>query len=109
MEAEWTLEDLRTARGLRQSDVEEKGGPTAALISQYENGSVEPSVESLRKLARVYGVTEMCIFEAWCATRRKAERLAAGVPEKFEAPTPPTPGVLGEGCGNGRTRTEEAA
>lgn len=47
---------IRKQNKLKQSEVAEKIGVTQKDISRWETGAVTPSIESLKKLAAVYGV-----------------------------------------------------
>lgn len=51
------LRIIRKQNWLKQSEVAAKIGVTQKDISRWETGAVTPSVESLKKLAAVYGVT----------------------------------------------------
>lgn len=48
---------LREKKQLTQTMVAERVGVTRSLISQYESNTASPSVEVLRRLALLYGVS----------------------------------------------------
>lgn len=51
------LAELRKQRGLRQKDVASSLDVTTAMVSDWENGKVEPSPPYQRDLATFYGVS----------------------------------------------------
>ncbi len=51
------LRDLRTERGLNQSELAEKIGTTQRKVSYWETGKVEPDFLSLSKLAEFFSVS----------------------------------------------------
>jgi transcriptional regulator with XRE-family HTH domain len=70
---------MRTATGLRQTEVASRLGVTSNYISLVENGKREPSVSFLRDLARVLNVP-VGLFFLWEETgtrssKRGLERL----------------------------------
>src|SRR5438094_9934954 len=46
------LREARSAAGLSQSELEQISGIPKARLSRYENGHVEPSIQTLNRLAR---------------------------------------------------------
>ena len=50
------LKAIRLERGLKQSEVAEKVGITQPTYSNIENGKRNPTVKTLRKIAKVLGV-----------------------------------------------------
>ena len=48
---------LRTRAGLSQADVAEQVGMSESQVLRWENDKAEPDSKSLRKLARMFGVT----------------------------------------------------
>src|SRR6476659_571726 len=46
------LREARLSAGLSQSELEELSGIPKARLSRYENGHVEPSIQTLNRLAR---------------------------------------------------------
>ena len=51
------LKDIRTKRNLTQQQVADKIGCSAIVYSRYENGLRQPSIETLLRLADIFGVT----------------------------------------------------
>jgi transcriptional regulator with XRE-family HTH domain len=56
------LREARVAAGLSQSELEELSGIPKARLSRYENGHVEPSIQTLAKLARALNVSEASLL-----------------------------------------------
>lgn len=51
------LKKLRENKNMTQGDVAEALGVNTATISKYESNSLEPSIESIKKLANLYNIT----------------------------------------------------
>ena len=49
--------DFRKKSGLSQSQLAKKLNVSQQSISQWENGTREPSIEMLKKLAEIFGCT----------------------------------------------------
>jgi transcriptional regulator with XRE-family HTH domain len=62
----------RTLRGFSQRELADKLDLSAATISQYESGSVAPSLETLNRLAVVTGVTPDFFAKPWRETEAGA-------------------------------------
>ena len=56
------LRETRLAAGLSQSELEELSGIPKARLSRYENGHVEPSIQTLARLARALNVSEASLL-----------------------------------------------
>ncbi|MDH4113435.1 MAG: helix-turn-helix domain-containing protein [Actinomycetota bacterium] len=56
------LRETRLASGLSQSELEELSGIPKARLSRYENGHVEPSIQTLARLARALNVSEASLL-----------------------------------------------
>jgi transcriptional regulator with XRE-family HTH domain len=56
------LRDARIRAGYSQSHLEEISGIPKARLSRYENGHVEPSIQTLERLARALGVSEASLL-----------------------------------------------
>ena len=56
------LRETRLAAGLSQSELEEISGIPKARLSRYENGHVEPSIQTLARLARALDVSEASLL-----------------------------------------------
>jgi transcriptional regulator with XRE-family HTH domain len=59
----FTIRKLRTARGMTISQLAEAAEVSTALISQVERGLTDPSLATLRQVARVLGVPLFDLFE----------------------------------------------
>ncbi|MEO8475769.1 MAG: helix-turn-helix transcriptional regulator [Actinomycetota bacterium] len=96
------LREARLAGGLSQSELEELSGIPKARLSRYENGHVEPSIQTLARLARALNVSEASLlgdqralledFFAVLAergvqikTKEQGTRLAAAVADMVQA------------------------
>jgi transcriptional regulator with XRE-family HTH domain len=56
------LREARLAAGLSQSELEELSGIPKARLSRYENGHVEPSIQTLARLSRALNVSEASLL-----------------------------------------------
>ena len=56
------LREARVHAGLSQSELEELSGIPKARLSRYENGHVEPSIQTLARLARALTVSEASLL-----------------------------------------------
>ncbi len=56
------LRETRLGAGLSQSELEELSGIPKARLSRYENGHVEPSIQTLARLARALNVSEASLL-----------------------------------------------
>jgi transcriptional regulator with XRE-family HTH domain len=56
------LREARLGNGLSQSELEELSGIPKARLSRYENGHVEPSIQTLNRLARALNVSEASLL-----------------------------------------------
>ena len=52
----------RVAAGLSQSELEDISGIPKARLSRYENGHVEPSIQTLARLSRALNVSEASLL-----------------------------------------------
>ena len=52
-----TLQGLRDSRGLSQGQLAKRIGMSVSMIGLYENSARMPSLETLIKIARVFGVS----------------------------------------------------
>lgn len=55
------IKELRLAKGFRQIDLAKKLGVLQSTISHWENGKVEPDMESLLKIAGLFDTTIDCV------------------------------------------------
>jgi transcriptional regulator with XRE-family HTH domain len=96
------LREARLGTGLSQSELEELSGIPKARLSRYENGHVEPSIQTLARLARALNVSEAsllgdqrAVLEDFFAvlsergvqiqTKEQGKRLAAAVADMVQA------------------------
>ncbi len=56
------LREARIHAGLSQSELEELSGIPKARLSRYENGHVEPSIQTLARLAKALNVSEASLL-----------------------------------------------
>jgi transcriptional regulator with XRE-family HTH domain len=56
------LREARVAAGLSQSELEELSGIPKARLSRYENGHVEPSIQTLARLSKALNVSEASLL-----------------------------------------------
>jgi transcriptional regulator with XRE-family HTH domain len=56
------LREARIRAGLSQSELEDLSGIPKARLSRYENGHVEPSIQTLARLARALNVSEASLL-----------------------------------------------
>jgi transcriptional regulator with XRE-family HTH domain len=56
------LREARLSAGLSQSDLEDISGIPKARLSRYENGHVEPSIQTLNRLAQALNVSEASLL-----------------------------------------------
>ncbi len=78
-----TLAKLRKEAKLTQSELGEKIGITAQAISKWENGTAEPDIAMLKKLADIYGVSISYIIDPENASKNEDEVIC----ERDKAPT----------------------
>ena len=51
------IKDIRTRKGLTQSEVASALGVSSVVYSRYENGKRQPSIDTLVQMADIFGVT----------------------------------------------------
>jgi transcriptional regulator with XRE-family HTH domain len=56
------LREARVAAGLSQSQLEQVSGIPKSRLSRYENGRVEPSIQTLARLSRALDVSEASLL-----------------------------------------------
>ena len=61
------LKELRTAHGLSLRDLASQAGVSATLLSQVERSVTDPSLETMRRLAGVFGESVASLFTATAA------------------------------------------
>jgi len=68
--------DLRLKRGWTQQELAERAGTKQANISRLENARLNPSVDTLQKIARAFGV-ELAVILIPTPSERPAYRVIA--------------------------------
>ena len=68
-----TLARLRKRANLTQSELGEKLNITAQAISKWENGTAEPDIATLKKMADIYGVPISYIIDPQNASKNEDE------------------------------------
>jgi transcriptional regulator with XRE-family HTH domain len=66
------LKQLRTEKGLSQSELSQAAGIHSMHLSKYERGVAKPSADAIKKLAKALGVTTDYLIEGG------AEDIATG-------------------------------
>lgn len=66
------LREARLGAGFSQSELEELSGIPKARLSRYENGHVEPSIQTLARLSKALNVSEASLLTD---ERREQERF----------------------------------
>ena len=69
------LRETRLGAGLSQSDLEDISGIPKARLSRYENGHVEPSIQTLNRLARALNVSEASLLGDQRAALEEFEKV----------------------------------
>jgi len=69
------LREARLSAGLSQSDLEDISGIPKARLSRYENGHVEPSIQTLNRLARALNVSEASLLGDQRAALEEFEKV----------------------------------
>lgn len=68
-----TLRDLRTDAGLTQAGAGSRAGISTPKISDMERAKFEPTIRTIRKLARAYQTDPMTVFRAVLETAAAAK------------------------------------
>jgi len=51
------IKELRTGRGMKQTDLARQLGVTQGALSGWENENYEPDIKALKKMAEIFGVS----------------------------------------------------
>jgi transcriptional regulator with XRE-family HTH domain len=94
------IRELRTVRGLTLTALADEAGLPTGLISQVERGLSDPSLETLRRIAKVLDVLIFSLFQqdADTTSSTAGSRPAAAAPRSCTAgsartrPRRPSPG-----------------
>lgn len=74
----WNVRQLRAARGLSQETLAVDSGVAAPYLSRIENGTVNPTIDVLDRLARALGVEVDALLRAFDADGERPQPLRAG-------------------------------
>ena len=73
------IQELRTAVGWSQVDLSKKLGVAKQTVSNWENENIQPSIEMLIRLARLFNVTTDYLLGLDAIPRLNVEELPANV------------------------------
>ena len=68
--------ELRTALGWSQVELAKRLGVAKQTVSNWENENIQPSIEMLVRLAKLFGVTTDYMLGLECAPRLNVEGLS---------------------------------
>lgn len=51
------IKELRTGRGMKQTDLAKQLGVTQGALSGWENENYEPDIKALKKMSEIFGVS----------------------------------------------------
>ena len=71
--------ELRTALGWSQVQLATRVGAAKQTVSNWENGNIQPSIEMLVRLSRIFGVTTDYLLGLEDTPRLNVEGLPANV------------------------------
>ncbi len=71
--------ELRTARGWSLVQLAKRVGAAKQTVSNWENDNIQPSIEMLVRLSRIFGVTTDYLLGLEDTPRLNAEGLPANV------------------------------
>lgn len=74
----WNVRQLRASRGLSQETLAVDAGVAAPYLSRIENGTVNPSIDVMDRLARALGVEVDSLLRAFDAAGERPQPLRAG-------------------------------
>ncbi|TNC25775.1 cupin domain-containing protein [Amycolatopsis alkalitolerans] len=78
------IRDYRVSRGLTVRELATRAGVSSGLISQVERGIADPSLETMRKIARVLEIPLFSLFQdeepSKVAVIRRGDRATIGSP-----------------------------
>ena len=92
METKDVIYELRTGKGLSQEELAKKVFVTRQAVSRWESGDTTPSVDKLKTLARIYGVS----LDWLCSDTADGEPPEAAKPEADRNPDEAPAGKEGE-------------
>ena len=68
------IKELRTGKGMKQTDLARQLGVTQGALSGWENENYEPDIKALKKMSEIFGVSVDFIL---CLTDEPASEGAA--------------------------------
>ena len=74
------IKELRTAKGLKQTDLAKRLGVTQGALSVWENENNEPDIKALKKLSEIFGVSVdyiLCLTDTAAPADTPSETLVA--------------------------------
>ena len=92
METKDVIYELRTGKGLSQEELAEKVFVTRQAVSRWESGDTTPTMDKLKTLARIYGVS----LDWLCSDAADREPPEAAKPEADRPPDDAPAGKEGE-------------
>ena len=73
------IQELRTAIGWSQVDLSKKLGVAKQTVSNWENDNIQPSIETLVRLSKLFGVTTDYLLGLEQTPRLSMEGLPSNV------------------------------
>ena len=92
METKDVIYELRTGKGLSQEELAKKVFVTRQAVSRWESGDTTPTMDKLKTLARIYGVS----LDWLCSDTADGEPPEAAKPEADRNPDEAPAGKEGE-------------
>ena len=92
METKDVIYELRTGKGLSQEELAEKVFVTRQAVSRWESGDTTPTMDKLKSLAKIYGVS----LDWLCSDAADRELPEAAKPEADRPPDDAPAGKEGE-------------
>ena len=74
------IKELRTAKGLKQTDLAKRLGVTQGALSGWENENYEPDIKALKKMSEIFGVSVdsiLCLTDTAAPADTPSETLVA--------------------------------
>ena len=90
-----TIKELRVQSGMTQKDLADKLFVTAQAVSRWENDEVEPNLQTIKEIAKLFNVSTDSIIGATAPAEKPEEKPAAPVQEVTQVIYKETKPVLG--------------
>ena len=74
------IKELRTAKGLKQTDLAKRLGVTQGALSGWENENYDPDITALKKMSEIFGVSVdyiLCLTDTAAPADTPSETLVA--------------------------------